>query len=77
MLPVVLWDPDEATTEKALDGERRGTPVWCAGSVQRRFWASGGESRSSRVEIVAHDIQFRDDITKEDIDGNIEEGTAV
>ena len=59
VLPVILWDPDDdaVPTEPC-----RGMPVWVAGSVQRRFW-SAGEGRTSRVEIVAHDVQIRTDGT--------------
>jgi single-stranded DNA-binding protein len=57
VLPVVLWDPDD---DAIPDRPCRGLPVWVAGSVQRRFW-SVGEGRTSRVEIVAHDVQIRTD----------------
>jgi single-stranded DNA-binding protein len=53
VLPVVQWDPDEDSDAYDL---HRGDRVWIAGSVQRRFW-SAEAGRTSRVEIVAHDIQ--------------------
>jgi single-stranded DNA-binding protein len=58
VLPVVLWDPDEHVVP---DEPCRGAPVWVAGSVQRRFW-SVGEGRTSRVEIVAHEVRIRTDM---------------
>jgi single-stranded DNA-binding protein len=55
VLPVVMWDPsDDILPDEPL----RGVAVWVAGSVQRRFW-SADAGRTSRVEIVAHDIQVR------------------
>lgn len=58
VLPVVMWDPTE---DIAIDGFTRGVGVWVAGSVQRRFW-SAEAGRTSRVEIVAHDVQLRPDV---------------
>ncbi|MDK1019917.1 MAG: single-stranded DNA-binding protein [Actinomycetota bacterium] len=56
VIPVVLWNPSPD-----LVGEEpvRGRSVWVAGSVQRRFW-SQDTGRLSRVEIVAHEVAFRD-----------------
>lgn len=59
VLPVVLWDPDD---EVLPELPCRGAPVWVAGSVQRRFWSSG-EGRTSKVEIVAHDVRIRSDVS--------------
>ena len=57
VLPVVMWDP----ADEGVIGElSRGSGVWVAGSVQRRFW-SAEAGRTSRVEIVAHDVQLRTD----------------
>ena len=59
VLPVVLWDPsDDVVPAEPC----RGMSVWVAGSVQRRFW-SVGEGRTSRVEIVAHDVRIRSELT--------------
>lgn len=52
VLPVTLWDPPS----RLLDAECvPGTPVWTAGSVQRRFW-SGDEGRRSRIEVIADEV---------------------
>lgn len=56
VVPVVLWAP----RDDVVDGAMAGRPVWVAGSVQRRFW-SGDDGRRSRLEIVAHEVSFRDD----------------
>ncbi|MEN8238542.1 MAG: single-stranded DNA-binding protein [Actinomycetota bacterium] len=58
VLPVVMWDPAEHIP---LDELTRGAGVWIAGSVQRRFW-SAEAGRTSRVEIVAHDVALRPDV---------------
>ncbi len=58
VLPVVLWDPGD---DVLPDGPCRGMAVWVAGSIQRRFW-SGGAGRTSKVEIVAHDVQIREPV---------------
>jgi len=58
VLPVVMWDPTDATP---IDELTRGSGVWVAGSVQRRFW-SADAGRTSRVEIVAHDVQPRPNV---------------
>ena len=55
VLPVVMWDPSD---DVPMDELIRGAGVWVAGSVQRRFW-SAEAGRTSRVEIVAHDVQRR------------------
>ncbi len=61
VLPVVLWDPDD----DVLPGVPcRGMAVWVAGSVQRRFWSSG-DGRTSKVEIVAHDVKIRETLPGE------------
>ena len=67
VLPVVMWDPTDSVQ---IDELVRGTRVWVAGSVQRRFW-SAEAGRTSRVEIVAHDVQPRPDVVaNEDSDSN-------
>jgi len=53
VIPVVLWDPPDGHVLRDMD---KGDRVWIAGSVQRRFW-SAEAGRTSRVEVVAHDIQ--------------------
>jgi single-stranded DNA-binding protein len=55
VVPVVLWDAGENATEF-----ERGDRVWVAGSVQRRFW-SDDRNRRSRIEVVAHHVQKRED----------------
>ena len=67
VLPVVMWDPaDDVLPDEPV----RGTAVWVAGSVQRRFW-SADAGRTSRIEIVAHDIQIRTEpIEGEETDSN-------
>ncbi len=69
VLPVVLWDPAD---DVVPDEPCRGAGVWVAGSVQRRFW-SVGEGRTSRVEIVAHDVKIR----MEELDSQGEEHGAA
>ncbi len=59
VLLVVLWDPSLELKEQVAEGNLRGRAVWVAGSVQRKFWAEG-EGRTSRVEIVAHEVQIRE-----------------
>jgi len=54
VLPVVLWDPND---DVIPDEPCRGKGVWIAGSIQRRFWSSG-DGRTSKVEIVAHEIRI-------------------
>jgi len=67
VLPIVMWDPPD---EVLADEPSRGRGVWVAGTVQRRFW-SADAGRTSRVEIVAHDIQFKTDtLVEEDCDSN-------
>ena len=56
VLPVTLWDPDEALLEADYQPGHR---LWLAGSVQRRYW-DGEDGRRSRVEIVAGNVSFRD-----------------
>ncbi len=56
VIPVTLWHPGDHAEGELPD---RGTPVWVAGAVQRRFWSSGDGTRS-RIEVVAHDVQFRE-----------------
>lgn len=60
VVPVVLWDADEQAA--ALE---RGDCVWVAGSVQRRFW-SDDQNRRSRIEVVAHCVEKREDNEADD-----------
>lgn len=53
VVPVTLWNPDES-----LETLEAGDRVWLSGSVQRRFW-EGGESRRSRLEVVAEQVCAR------------------
>ncbi|MDH3729940.1 MAG: single-stranded DNA-binding protein [Acidimicrobiia bacterium] len=55
VLPVTLWDPPP---ELASDDAVPGTPLWVAGTAQRRFW-SEATGRRSRLEIVADEVAFR------------------
>lgn len=56
VVPVSLWDPDDAL----IDADPApGTRVWVAGAVQRRFW-SGDDGRRSRLEVVAEQVCLRD-----------------
>jgi single-strand DNA-binding protein len=61
VVPVVLWDPDDALLDL---GEVRGRAVWVAGAVQRRFWSSDGDTRS-RIEVVAKEVRIRNDVMDE------------
>jgi single-stranded DNA-binding protein len=54
VIPVSLWDPSPDVREHR---DVRGRKVWVAGSVQRRFWADAGDTRS-RMEIVAHEVRI-------------------
>jgi single-stranded DNA-binding protein len=65
VLPVVLWDPDD---DAVPEGLCKGRSVWIAGSVQRRFW-SADANRTSRVEIVAHEVQIRADTLEAEVSG--------
>jgi single-stranded DNA-binding protein len=58
VLPVTLWDPGPAQLAEVPDAA--GRFAWVAGSIQRRFWATH-EGRSSRIEIVAHEVKLRDE----------------
>ena len=55
VIPVTLWEPSADSDVRDLV---RGDGVWLAGSVQRRFWAAEA-GRTSRVEVVAHEITRR------------------
>ena len=57
VIPVVRWNPDP---EELQDSPLRGRAVWVAGTVQRRF-RSTGAGRTSRIEIVAHEVAIRDE----------------
>ncbi|GMQ94413.1 MAG: hypothetical protein BMS9Abin12_1903 [Acidimicrobiia bacterium] len=57
VIPVALWNPDP---DVIPEGPVRGRPVWVAGAIQRRFW-SADDGRLSRVEIIAHEVAFKDD----------------
>jgi len=59
VLPVVLWEPDEGLIDAIAEGGLRGTRIWVAGSVQRRFWATSDQARTSRIEVVAHDVRLQ------------------
>jgi single-strand DNA-binding protein len=57
VVPVTQWDPDANLVENPPEP---GTRVWVAGSVQRRFWTQEA-GRHSRLEVVASDVQIRDE----------------
>jgi single-stranded DNA-binding protein len=59
VLPITLWDPE--ADHEVIDAPV-GKGVWVVGSVQRRFW-SATEGRRSRLEIVAHHMELRNDET--------------
>jgi single-strand DNA-binding protein len=57
VVPVTDWNP------AAVDSARRahlGMRLWVAGGVQRRFW-DDDTGRRSRLEIVAHQVELRDE----------------
>lgn len=56
VVPVSWWDPPDR--DPSLE---RGSRVWVAGAVQRRFWSTS-EARSSRIEVVAHHVESRSDV---------------
>jgi len=53
VIPVTTWDPPSNLIDVVP-----GTPVWVAGSAQRRFW-DAGSGRRSRLEIVADQLCVR------------------
>ena len=57
VLPVTLWDPPAELLDVA---HSKGKRVFVAGAVQRRFWTVDG-GKSSRIEVVAQHVQFKDD----------------
>jgi len=70
VIPVVMWDPPDDHVLRDMD---KGDRVWIAGSVQRRFW-SAEAGRTSRVEIVAHDIQAQ--TQTEEVDAGVHTGSS-
>ena len=64
VVPVVEWDPPADFDGEGFD---RGDRVWIVGTVQRRFW-SGSEGRRSRLEVVAHHVQFSDLEAESEVD---------
>jgi len=69
VVPVVMWSPDDNVVDELMLGRN----VWVAGSVQRRFW-SADSGRRSRLEVVAHEVSFRDDSACDGDEG--EQGAA-
>lgn len=57
VIPVLQWNPD---TDALPEAPLRGRNVLVAGMLQRRFW-SAEMGRLSKIEIIAHEISFRDD----------------
>ncbi len=64
VIPIVMWDPSDDLD--VLNAER-GSRLWVAGSIQRRFW-SADAGRTSRVEVVGHDMQIGKALTKVGVD---------
>lgn len=62
VIPVVLWNPDEVTIASLSDSNGKG--IWVVGSVQRRFWTAP-DGKASRIEVVAHAVEVRNDTTTE------------
>ena len=54
VIPVMCWDMD-------LPDMDRGTRVWVAGQIQRRFRAGPVAERQSRVEVVAVHVEANPD----------------
>lgn len=65
VVPVTQWNPDEAALAAPADPGRR---LWIAGGVQRRFW-DGDATRRSRLEIIAHQVEIRDEHDRPDPEG--------
>lgn len=61
VVPVTLWDPDDALVAANLPPGQR---MWAAGALQRRYWSSAN-GRQNRLEFVAHAIQLRDNKDEE------------
>ena len=55
VVPVTLWNPDEATRRESA---KPGMRLWVAGGIQRRFW-EGESGRHSRLEIMAYQVEIR------------------
>lgn len=55
VIPVTLWDP---TDDLLAAPAPLGCKVWAAGMIQRRFW-SAEDGRRSRLEVVAHQVELR------------------
>ena len=54
VIPVNLWQPDP---ELELEHHPSGRPVYVVGSLRRRFGESI-DGRASRLEVVAHGVEF-------------------
>lgn len=59
VIPATLWDPPEDLAAAVAEGIPRGTRVWVAGSIQRRYWENP-DGRRSRIELVAEQMTFKD-----------------
>jgi len=57
VVPVTLWSPNDSTIAACSS---IGSRLYVAGTVQRRFWKQD-PGRRSRLEVVAQDIQVRDE----------------
>lgn len=55
VVPVTLWNPDEAALRASA---QPGMRLWVAGGIQRRFW-DADSGRRSQLEIIAHQVEIR------------------
>ena len=56
VVPVILWDPD---TNHPLLSATVGSQVFAICTIQRRFFTVG-ETRQSRLEVVARHVEVRE-----------------
>ena len=61
VVPVTDWSPEAASPGGEVDA---GRTVWVVGTVRRRFW-DGEQRRRSRLEVIAHEVEFRDAVAEE------------
>lgn len=61
VVPVTLWDPDEALIDQVSKKDVR---VWAVGAVQRRYWEDP-EGRRRRLEVVASQVTVYEPETEE------------
>lgn len=57
VVPVIFWNEDhDYEFDDLIPRMERGSRIWIAANIQRRFWSTT-EGRQSRLEVVAHHIQ--------------------